>query len=65
MVIDVIRLFMGELFIKIIEEGGVDSCVQIIMDNAPVCKGTDMIVETKYPHVFSFWTPFFANLLIV
>ena len=52
--------FMGELFIKIIEEVGVDSCVQIITDtdNAPVCKVIGMIVETKYPHVFSFMTPF-------
>ena len=49
--------FMGELFIKIIEVG-VDSCVQIITDNAPVCMVLDMIVETKYPQVFSFMTPF-------
>ena len=57
--------FMGELFIKTIEEVGVDSCVQIITDNALVCKVVGMIVETKYPQVFSFWTPFIANLLIV
>ena len=30
--------FMGELFIKIIEEVGVDSCVQIIMNNAPFAR---------------------------
>ena len=41
--------FMGELFIKTIEEVGVDSCVQIITDNAPVCNAIHMIVETKYP----------------
>ena len=57
--------FMGELFIKIIEEAGVDSCLKIITDNAHVCKVIGMIVETKYPHVFSFWTSFIANLLIV
>ena len=57
--------FMGELFIKIIEEVGIDSCVQIIMDNAHVCKVVGMIVETNNPRVFSFWTPFNANLLIV
>ena len=28
--------YMGELFIKVIEEVGVDNCVQIITDNAPV-----------------------------
>ena len=57
--------FMGELFIKIIEEVGVDSCVQIITDNALVFKAVGMIVEIKYPQLFSFWTPFIANLLIV
>ena len=56
---------MGELFIKVIEDVGVDSCVQIITDNAPVCKAASMIVEAKYPHVFSFWTPCIANLLIL
>ena len=57
--------YMGELFIKVIEEVGVDSCVQIIMNNAPVCKVANMIVEAKYPQVFSFWTPCIANLLIL
>jgi hypothetical protein len=28
--------YMGELFIKFIEDVGVDSCVQIITDNTPV-----------------------------
>ena len=41
--------YMGELFIKVIEEAGVDSCVQFIMDNALVCKDVGMIVEAKYP----------------
>ena len=57
--------FMGELLIKSIEEVGVDSCVQIITGNAPVCKDASMIVEAKYPHVFSFWTPFITNFLII
>ena len=57
--------YMGELFIKVNEDVGVDYCVQIITDNAPVFKVVGMIVETKYPQVFSFWTPFIANLLIV
>ena len=50
---------MGE--IKTIEEVGVDSCVQIITDNAPVCKAAGMIVDTKYPQVFSFMSPFIVN----
>ena len=47
--------FMSDLFIKTIEEVGVDSCVQIITDNAPVCKAAGMIVEAKYPQVCSFF----------
>jgi hypothetical protein len=47
--------YMGELFIKDIEDVGVDSCVQIITDNAPICKVDGMIVEAKYPQIF--WTP--------
>lgn len=46
---------MIELFIKVIEDVGVDSCVQIITDNALVCKVASMIAETKYPQIF--WTP--------
>ena len=43
--------YMGELFIKVIEDG-VDSYEQIIADNAPICKIVGMIVETKYPQIF-------------
>jgi hypothetical protein len=43
--------YMGELFIKVIEDVGVDSCVQIITDNAPVCKVAGVIVEAKYPQI--------------
>eukprot|EP00253_Pinus_taeda_P032925 PITA_32925 len=53
--------FIGELFIKVIEDVGVDSCVQIITDNAPVCKVAGMIVEAKYPQVF--WTPCIVHSL--
>ena len=52
--------FIGELFIKVIEDVGVDSCVQIIIDNAPVCKAAGMIVEAKYPQVF--WTPCIVHI---
>ena len=41
--------YMGELFIKVIEDVGVESCVQLIMNNTPVCNAADMIVEAKYP----------------
>jgi hypothetical protein len=52
--------FMGELFIKVIDVG-VDSCVQIITDNAPVCKAGGMVVEAKYPQIF--WTPYIVHSL--
>jgi hypothetical protein len=47
--------YMGEMFIKVIEHVGVDSCVQIITYNAHVFKVVGMIVEAKYPQIF--WTP--------
>jgi hypothetical protein len=53
--------YMGELFIKVIEDVGVDSCVQIITDNAPVCKFAGIIVEAKYPQIF--WTPCIVHSL--
>ena len=53
--------FVGELFIKVIEDVGVDSCVQIITNNAPVGKVASMIVEAKYPQVF--WTPYIVHSL--
>ena len=40
---------MGELFIKVIEDVGIDSCVQMITNNAYVCKSISMLVEDKYP----------------
>ena len=52
---------MGELFIKVIEDVGVDSCVQIITDNAPVCKAAGMVAEAKYPQIF--WTPCIVHSL--
>ena len=45
---------MCELFIKVIEDIGVESCVQIITNNAYVCKDVGMLVEAKYPQVFRF-----------
>jgi hypothetical protein len=53
--------YMGELFIKVIEDVGVDSCVQIITDNAPIFKVVVMIVEAKYPQIF--WTPCIVHSL--
>ena len=43
---------MGELFIKFMGDVGVDSCVQIITNNALVCKATGMIVELNIHKYF-------------
>lgn len=52
---------MGELFVKVIEDRGVDSCVQIITYNAPICKAAGMLVEVRYPQIF--WTPCIVHSL--
>lgn len=53
--------YMGKLFIKVIEDVGIDSCVQIIADNAYVCKVFGMIVESKYAQIF--WMPCIVHSL--
>ena len=57
--------YMGEFFIKVIKDVGVESCVKIITDNAHVCKVAGMILDAKFPQVFSFWIPCIASLLIL
>jgi len=53
--------YMGELFIKVIEDVGVDSCVQIITDNAHVCKVVGMVAEAKYLQIL--WTHCIVHFL--
>ena len=43
---------MVELFIKVIENVGVDSFVQFIIDNEPIWKVVGLIMETKYSQLF-------------
>ncbi|KAL8507351.1 hypothetical protein ACS0TY_018047 [Phlomoides rotata] len=45
----------------IITEVGVSNVVQVITDNAPVCKATGMLVEQAYLSVF--WTPCIVHTL--
>ncbi|KAG6479762.1 hypothetical protein ZIOFF_063236 [Zingiber officinale] len=35
--------------------------VQVVTDNAPVCKAAGLLVEAKYPHIF--WTPCVVHTL--
>ena len=55
------RFFMANLIKEVIMEIGAQNVVQVITDNAPVCKAAGMIVETQYPHIF--WTPCVVHTL--
>ena len=46
---------------RTIEDVGAKNIVQIIIDNAPVCKAAGSIVEGTYPHIF--WTPCVVHTL--
>ena len=43
--------FIANVLIKV----GPKKVVQVITDNAPVCKATGLIVESRFDHIF--WTP--------
>nr|KYP40723.1 hypothetical protein KK1_037941 [Cajanus cajan] len=47
--------YMTDKMIQVIKEVGEQNVVQIITDNAPVCKDARMIVEISFTKFF--WTP--------
>eukprot|EP00253_Pinus_taeda_P004499 PITA_04499 len=47
--------FISTILIEAIESVGPHNVVQVITDNAQVCKAADLIVEGQYDHIF--WTP--------
>ena len=47
--------FIVDVIIKSIEQVGPNRVVQVITDNAPVCKAVGLIIEGRYDHIF--WTP--------
>ena len=47
--------FIANVLIKAIEQIGPNKVVQVIMDNAPVCKAAGLIVESRFDNIF--WTP--------
>jgi hypothetical protein len=53
--------YLKGLFIEVIKEVGDQKVVQIITDNAPVCKSGALSLESEYPHIF--WTPCVAHNL--
>lgn len=46
--------FIAKVLISTIEQVGLSNVVQVITNNAPVCKSIGLIVESKYNHIF--WT---------
>ncbi|KAL0418818.1 UNVERIFIED_CONTAM: hypothetical protein Sradi_1295300 [Sesamum radiatum] len=55
------KWFISTLIKEVMVEVGVTNVVQIITDNAPVCKAAGLLVEQTYPHVF--WTPCVVHTL--
>ncbi|KAH1114289.1 hypothetical protein J1N35_007667 [Gossypium stocksii] len=49
------KFYVATLIKDAISEVGAQNVVQVITDNAPVCKAVGSIVETQHPHIF--WTP--------
>jgi len=47
--------FIADILISAIEQVGPEYVVQVITNNAPVCKVASLIVESRYNHIF--WTP--------
>eukprot|EP01018_Ginkgo_biloba_P029505 Gb_13880 [translate_table: standard] len=48
--------FIANIFINAIESVGPSNVVQVIIDNARVCKVAELLVEARYENIF--WTPF-------
>ena len=53
--------FIANLMKETIKEIGPGNVVQVITDNAPVCKAARMLVEAQFPHIF--WTPCVVHTL--
>ncbi|XP_073046049.1 uncharacterized protein [Primulina eburnea] len=52
----------GPMFLKAINcEVGHQNVVQVVTDNASICKAAGLLVEAKYPHIF--WTPCVVHTL--
>ena len=49
------RHYITEKLEYCIKKVGPQNVIQIIIDNASVCKAAGAIMESKYPHIF--WAP--------
>ncbi|KAF8390982.1 hypothetical protein HHK36_023282 [Tetracentron sinense] len=52
---------VGKLFLEVISEVGHENVVQLITDNAAVCRAAGLRVEAKHPSIF--WTPCVVHTL--
>ena len=46
--------FISCILIDAIESVGLDNVVQVVTDNAKVCRAAGIIIESRYDHIF--WT---------
>ncbi|XP_020250668.1 uncharacterized protein LOC109828045 [Asparagus officinalis] len=53
--------YIADILLKAIEEVGPHNVVQVITDNAPICKSAGGIVQGRHPHIF--WTPCVVHTL--
>ena len=47
--------FIADILIKSIEQIGPNKVVQVVTDNAPVCKAIGLIVESRFDHFFGYF----------
>ncbi|KAI9156180.1 hypothetical protein LWI28_001806 [Acer negundo] len=55
------KFFISNLLIDAIREIGPKKVVQVVTDNAPVCKAAGLLVESRFQHIF--WTPCIVHTL--
>lgn len=55
------KFFLSNLLVESIREIGPANVVQVITDNASVCKAAGILVEAKFRHIF--WTPCVVHTL--
>ena len=53
--------FIAKLMREVIMEVGHSNVVQIVTDNAAVCKATGLIIEVEFPSIY--WTPCVVHTL--
>ena len=55
------KFFIANLIKDTIMEVGCQNVVQVITDNAPLCRAACLLVEAQFPHIF--WTPCVVHTL--